>query len=165
MKLTPIDVRQKHFKTAWRGLDGQDVEAFLDLVASELEETVKENHFLQEELKRRQSEVEEHRERGKTLQETMLAAQRVAEEMKEGAKKQSEITLAEAELQAEKIVQQANTRLVQLIGEINELKRQRAQFEVQVRSVVEAHQKLLETFAPVAPTPRIEDNVAFLAKK
>ena len=165
MKLTPLDIRQKQFKTAFRGLDAKDVESFLDLAANEFEDLVKENQFLKDELSRKQVKVEEYREREKTLQETMVAAQRVAEEMKEGAKKQAEIVVSEAELQAEKIVQGAHQRLVQIISDINELKRQRTQFESQVRSVIDSHQKLLETFAQAAPGPKIDDNVAFLAKK
>ena len=165
MKLTPLDIRQKQFKSGFRGLDPKDVEAFLDLVASELEELAKEHQVLKDELSRRSLKIDEYREREKTLQETMVAAQKVAEDMKQAAKKQAEIVVSEAELQAEKIVQGAHQRLVQIVSEINELKRQRTQFESQVRSVIESHMKLLETFASAAPGPKIDDNVAFLAKK
>lgn len=164
MKLTPLDIRQKQFKSALRGLDNKDVEAFLDLVASEFEELVKENQSLKDEIARRGQKIDEYRDREKTLQETMVAAQRVADEMKEGAKKQAEIVVGEAELQAEKIVQQAHGRLVQIISDINELKRQRTQFESQVRSVIDSHQKLLETFSSQTG-PKVDDNLAFLAKK
>ena len=163
MKLTPLDIRQKQFKTAFRGLDQKDVEAFLDFVASELEEVVKENLSLRDEVTRRGQKIDEYRDREKTLQETMVAAQKVAEDMKEAAKKQAEIVVSEAELQAEKIVQGAHQRLVQVVSEINELKRQRTQFESQVRSVIESHQKLLETFAQ--PGGQTGDNVAYFAKK
>jgi len=164
MKLTPLDIRQKQFKTGFRGLDPKDVEAFLDLVASESEELAKENHFLKDELTRQSLKIDAYREREKTLQETMVAATKVADDIQHQAKKQAEIVVAEAELQAEKIVQGAHQRLVQVVSEINELRRQRTQFESQVRSVIESHQKLLETFAS-QPAPRFEDNVSFLAKK
>jgi cell division initiation protein len=165
MKLTPLDIRQKQFKSSFRGLDAKDVEAFLELVATEFEELVKENLNLRDEGSRRQQKIDEYRDREKTLQETMVTAQKIAEDMKQGAKKQAEIVVSEAELQAEKIVQGAHQRLVQLISEINELKRQRTQFESQVRSVVDSHLKLLETFAQAPTAPKIDDNVAFLAKK
>lgn len=164
MKLTPLDIRQKQFKSSFRGLDAKDVEAFLDLVAGEFEELAKENISLKDELARRAQKIDEYREREKTLQETMVAAQKVADEMKQGAKKQAEIVVGEAELQAEKIVQQAHGRLVQIVSDINELKRQRTQFESQVRSVIDSHQKLLETFSSQS-APRTDDNLAFLAKK
>jgi cell division initiation protein len=165
MKISPLDIRQKQFKPSFRGHDPKDVEAFLDLVASELEEVNKENQILKEEGLRKQQRIDEYRDREKTLQETMVTAQKIAEDMKQTAKKQSEIVVSEAELQAEKIVQGAHQRLVQLVSEINELRRQRTQFESQVRSVVESHLKLLETFSQAQPVARIDDNVAFLAKK
>ena len=118
MKLTPLDIRQKQFKTGFRGLDPKDVEAFLDLVASEFEELAKENLFIKDEDRGRRSRFDEYRDREKTLQETMVAAQKVAEDMKEAAKKQAEIVVSEAELQAEKIVQNAHQRLVEIVSEI-----------------------------------------------
>ena len=165
MKLTPLDIRQKQFKSTFRGLDSKDVEGFLELIATEFEELTKENMLLKEDAGRQKQRIDEYRDHEKTLQETMVTAQKIAEDMKQSAKKQSEIVISEAELQAEKIVQGAHTRLVQLVSEINELKRQRTQFESQVRHVVDAHLKLLETFAPTPLAPKIDDNVAFLAKK
>jgi len=55
-----------------------------------------------------------------------------------------------------------------VVDDINELKRQRVQFESQVRSIIDAHQRLLETFTQATGMPerepeRIDDNVAFLA--
>lgn len=163
MKITPLDIRQKRFETSFRGFERREVEAFLELAAAEFEEIVKENIALKEEQKRLLSRLEVHQERERTLQETMVTAQRISEDMKAASKKEAEITLADAEHQAEKIVQGAHQKLVQVIEDINELKRQRVQFESQVRSVVDAHMKLLETFAPVGGQERIEDNVAFFA--
>ncbi|RKH11858.1 DivIVA domain-containing protein [Corallococcus sp. CA053C] len=169
MKITPLDIRQKRFETAMRGYARPEVSAYLELIAGEFEEVVKENIALKEELKRTQHKLEQHQERERTLQETMVTAQRISEDLKDAAKKEAEIIIADAEHQAEKIVHGAHQRLVQVVEDINELKRQRTQFESQVRSVVEAHRKLLETFA--APSfadrdyARVEDNVAFLTQK
>jgi cell division initiation protein len=86
--------------------------------------------------------------------------------MKAAAKKEAEIVLADAEHQAEKIVQGAHHKLVQVIADINELKRQRVQFESQGRSVIESHAKLLETFRDAPDRrDRIDDNVAFFSHK
>ena len=52
--------------------------------------------------------------------------------------------MAEAEVKAEKILNQAHNRLAQLHEDINELKRQRMQIEVQIGSIIEAHSRLLE---------------------
>lgn len=169
MKITPLDIRQKRFGTELRGFSRREVEAYLELLAGEFEEVVRENISLKDELKRTQLRLDQHLERERTLQETMITAQRISEDMKSAAKKEADIIVADAEHQAEKIVHGAHQKLVQVVEDINELKRQRVQFESQVRAIVDAHQKLLETFAGPQHADRdyarIEDNVEFLAQK
>jgi cell division initiation protein len=169
MKITPLDIQKKTFRTVWRGLDEAEVDAFLEIVATELEEVIKENIHLQEELRRKTARLEEFKEREKVLQETLLTAQRITSDIKDQARKESELLLAEAEQQAEKIVQDAHRRLVELLQDIAELKRQRASFEAQVRQSAEAHLKLLEEMnaslrGPEVPE-RISENVAFLTPR
>ena len=48
MKITPLDIRQKRFAPAFRGFERREVEAFLEMVATEFEEVVKENIALKE---------------------------------------------------------------------------------------------------------------------
>jgi cell division initiation protein len=146
MKMTPLDIRQKRFEVNMRGYSKKEVEAFLELTAGEFEEVVRENISLKEELKRTQARLEQHLEREKALQETMVTAQRISEDVKAQAKKEAEVLIAEAELQGDKIIAGANNRLVELIKELNELKRQKIQFESHLESMVDSHKKLLDTW-------------------
>ncbi len=161
MKLTPLDIQQKQFRRKWNGADLAEVESFLRLCAQELEEAIKENIALKEEARRKEKRIAEYKEREQTLQETMVTAQRLTAELKEQAKKEAEIRLGEAEMQAEKITAAAQARLVQIVAEIDELKRQRSLFMSQLAAVIEAHKHLLETFAEAKP-PKVDDNIAFM---
>ena len=163
MKITPLDIRQKRFNASLRGFSVREVEAYLELVAGEFEELVRENISLKEEQKRAQQRLEQYHERERTLQETMITAQRISDDVKTAAKKEAELVLAEAEQQAEKIVQNAHQKLVQVVADINELKRQRVQFESQIRGVIAAHANLLETFS--GAYERADENVSFLKPK
>lgn len=160
MKMTPLDIRQKRFEVALRGYAKKEVEGFLELAAAEFEDVVRDNISLKDELGRTQTRLEQHLEREKTLQETMVTAQRISEDVKAQAKKEAEVLIAEAELQAERIIAGANNRLVELVSELNELKRQKVQFEAQLESIIDAHKKLLETFRTPA-----QGDVAYLMKK
>jgi cell division initiation protein len=146
MKITPLDITQKTFARALRGYERQEVEAFLALVAAEFAEMVREVQALRSDVGRMDEEIAELRSRERALQETMVTAQKACEDIRESARKEAEITLAEAELQAEKIVQAAHGKFLRIADDITELKRQRAAFEAQVRAVVESHGKLLEAF-------------------
>ena len=143
MKITPIDIRQQQFGRSLRGLDAREVDSFLNLVSDELETLQRENNRFKEELARTMRIVEEHRERERTLKETMITAQRITDDIKEGARKEAEIIISRAEIQAEKIIHAANDRLIKVIEDINEMKRQREQLRVGLSNLVESHRKLL----------------------
>ena len=161
MKITPLDIHQKRFRPVLRGCDRQEVEAFLSLVAAEFEAVVKEALALREETQRKDEIISEYKSRERALQETLIAAQKASEEIREAARREGEITISEAELQAEKIVQGAHSRFMRIVDDINELKRQRVQFEGNLRALVESHLKLLATFAEV---PR-EEQIEFMPAK
>jgi cell division initiation protein len=135
------------------------VEAFLSLVSSELEEAVKEVNVLRQETRRKDETISELRGRERALQETLISAQKASEEIRESARKEAEITISEAELQAEKIVQAAHGRFLRIVDDINELKRQRIQFEAGVRMLVDSHSKLLEAFQE----PERQEAIPFIA--
>ena len=147
MKITPLDITQKAFRRRMRGFDREEVQGFLSLVATQVEELARENQMLREDVQHMDEEISELRSRERALQETMITAQKACEEIREAARKEAEISLAEAELQAEKIVQGAHQRYTRIVDDINEMKRQRVQFEAEVRAMVGGHLKLLEAFA------------------
>jgi cell division initiation protein len=161
MNITPLDITQKQFRRVFRGFDPEEVEAFLGLVAVEFEGLVKDVLALREDNQRKAEDVAEFRSRERALQETLVTAQRASEEIRESARKEAEITIADAELQAEKIVQAAHGRFLRIVDDINELKRQRLQFETNVRTLVESHVKLIEAFRE----PAREEAVQFMPRK
>ena len=78
-----------------------------------------------------------------TLRDTMLAAQKITEEMKANAQKEATLLISEAELKGERIVADAENRLMQLNNQIHEVRRQKLQFESNLRSALESHLKML----------------------
>jgi cell division initiation protein len=144
MKMTPLDIQQQQFKIKFRGFDVREVDAFLEQMANAFESLQIENNHLNQEIKRLQLEAKGYREREESFKRAMLNSQKVLEQMKENARKSAELVVAEAEVKAEKILSRAQNRLSQLHEDIVELKRQRSQIEVQIRSVIEGHAKLLE---------------------
>ena len=167
MRITPLEIQQKQFKhILFRGIDPEDVQLFLEIVRTEFEELVKENNSLKDELRRRLGEIEEYRERETTLKETMMTAQRISEDIKTNAKKDAELVVSEAQVQADKIIQGAHGRLISIVEEINELKRQRVTYESSIRSILAAHTKLLEaTLEANAEQTKRDEKVQFFAKK
>lgn len=145
MKLTPLDIQQQQFRSVFWGFDPKEVDAFLDVVAHEMETLIRSNNGLRDELDRKETELQQHRERERNLKDTMMTATRITEDIKQNARKEAEIVIAQAENQAELIIQNAHTRLARVIEDLDELKRQKAQFEETLRSLIQTHSKLLDS--------------------
>ena len=165
MSITPLDIQQQKFKTRIRGFDIREVDAFLEQVSSAFEAVQKTHKGRQEEVRRLELEIQGYRKREETFKRALLNSQKVLDQMKDNARKSAELIIAEAEVKAEKILNNAHNRLVQLHEDISELKRQRTQIEVQIGSIVEAHSKLLELSKEGAKTMDEEDAKLKLLKQ
>jgi cell division initiation protein len=144
MKITPLDIQQQQFKGKMLGgLDPDDVDAFLQTVSGEMENLVRENNELREQLARQARQLVDMGEKEKDLRETMLAAQRITEEMKVNAQKEAALVISEAELKAERIVADSERQLGQLAARIEDLRRQKIQFEISLKSLLDCHARML----------------------
>jgi len=144
MKFTPLDIQQQQFKIRFRGFDVREVDAFLEQLTDDFESLQSNNISLQDEISRLKLENQGYRQREETFKRAMLNSQKVLEQMKKNAQKSAELIIADAEVKAEKLLNRAHNRLAQLHEDIAELKRQRIQIEIQVRSILENHTKLLD---------------------
>lgn len=165
MRITPLDIQQQRFRTVWRGLDKAEVDAFLNTVAAEFEALVREVNDAREELRRQKRVIDEFKERENALKETMITAQRVTDEIQRAAKKEGDIIIGRAELEAERIVEQAQERLTELLREIGELKRQRALFLSQLRGLIQTHDKLLDVAEQDEGQQKLEEKLTVMRKR
>ncbi len=163
MNITPLDILQRNFAKRWRGLDSQEVKDFLEILSGEFEEMIRENRFLEEELKKLHNTLASYKERENTLKETMITVQKVTQDMKNNVKKEAEIILSEANVEAENIIQAAHKRVAEIADEINMLKKQRIQLEVELRSTLELHVKMLDAGAEAkAEKEELEEKISYL---
>ena len=165
MNLTPLDIQQQQFRVRFRGFDIREVDRFLEKMAETVGALQADNKNLREEIRRLKLETQGYKEREETFKRAMLNSQKVLEQMKDNARKSAEVIIADAEVKAEKILNRAHNRLSQLHEDIAELKRQRMQIEVQIRSVIEGHSKLLEIGKEEARIREEEDGKLKLFKQ
>lgn len=143
MRINPIDIRQQQFSKRFRGVDGDEVEAFLDDVAEDYEAVVKENALLKEQLAALEERTRNLTEREKTLQDTLVTAHRLAEDMKANTKREAQLILREAELGAEKMMEDSRTEEAKIHTEILALKRVRRQLVDDLRATVTRYERML----------------------
>jgi len=137
MKITPQDIHQQEFKGSMRGYDKDEVDAFLQMIAEQLEETVKENAGLQDKVKELEERLAEYQKNRRNLEEALLAAQKITEQMRENAEKEAQVKIREAEVKADKILAEAVQQSQQYSQEISKLRMQRDQMVAQFKSILE----------------------------
>ncbi len=144
MNITPLDIQQQQFKVkTFRGLDPDDVDAFLQIVAGELEGLLRDNSQLKEQQVRQNREMLDLAEKERELRDMLLSAQRVIEELKSNARKEAELIVSEAELKGERIIADAERQLGELKSRIEEMRRAKIQFEMGFKGMLDSFSKQL----------------------
>jgi cell division initiation protein len=144
MRLTAMEIRQQQFTVRlFRGFDRQEVDTFLDDVADDYEQLVKENALLKEQLAGLEEWSRGVQERDKVFQETLVTTQRLTDEMKDNARRQAELLVREAELHGEKLLEEARAEEARIKSEVLQLKRTRRQLAEQLRVTLDMYQRLV----------------------
>ena len=144
MNITPLDVQQQEFKSRFRGYDPEEVGAFLRTVSEAMEDLVKENAALKEQLEATQGHLQGLRQKESALNDVLVSTQRISENLKQAAQREAELILKEAELKAEDVLKKTQEEYGVLQREILALQRQRIMALEKFRAVLQGFQKMIE---------------------
>lgn len=144
MRITPLDIQQKQFASKFRGFDMEEVDSFLELIREEMEELLRDNANLREESRRFEKQLKEYKNIETTLRDTLVKTQEIVEEYRSTAKKDAELVRKEAELEADKIIQSAQGRVIKIHEDITDLKGVRRHFKEELRRMIEGHLTMIE---------------------
>jgi cell division initiation protein len=146
MRISALDIRQQQFTVRmFRGLDPQEVEAFLENVAEDYEAVVKENGILKEQLAALEDRSRNITEHERTLQETLVTTHRLTEEMKHSAKREADMIVRDAELRGEKVTEELRAEETRLKLELSSMRRMRRQLLEEFRSTLARYDRLLSS--------------------
>ncbi|MCJ7483960.1 MAG: DivIVA domain-containing protein [Thermodesulfovibrionales bacterium] len=144
MRITPLDIQQKQFPMKLRGFDVEEVYAFLEVIREEMEDLLRENANLRENIQRLDNQMKEYRDMETTLRETLLTAQQLVEDYKMNARKEAELVVREAELRSDTLLKEAQEKVIKIHEDIVDLKGIRRHFKEEVKRLVESHLRMLE---------------------
>ncbi|GAA4444550.1 hypothetical protein GCM10023188_46660 [Pontibacter saemangeumensis] len=117
MKITPLEIRQKTFEKAFRGLDKDEVNAFLMTLSQQWEKLLDENKDLRMKLDASHRETQKLREVESSLYKTLKTAEDTGNSILEQATKSAELRGREAELKANELLNQARNQARQVLEE------------------------------------------------
>jgi cell division initiation protein len=144
MNISPLDVQQQEFKSRFRGLDPEEVHAFLRTVSEAMEDLVKENASLRERLEISQTQLDGLRGKESALNDVLVSTQRMTENLKQAAQREADLILKEAELKADDVLKKTQEEYGILQREILMLQRQRIAALEKLRAVLQSFQKMIE---------------------
>src|SRR5213593_3973239 len=78
MNLTPLDIQRQMFSRALKGYNTDEIRAYLQLIAEEIERLLKDVDRLSRENAMLREDLDEHNARERILKDTLLSAQKVA---------------------------------------------------------------------------------------
>lgn len=136
MHITPLDLRQQHFRTAMRGFDKTEVTALLIEAADDYEAALQEAAHHRQDVARLEGQVAEHREHERNLRNTLLTAQRLADEIGANAQTHAATIIKDAEARASLVLDKALSRMEDVQREIDGLRLKRREAETAVESLI-----------------------------
>ncbi|MBD3336755.1 MAG: DivIVA domain-containing protein [Candidatus Eisenbacteria bacterium] len=144
MNLTPLDIRKATFRKVLRGVDTEEVGAFLDVVAENFERILQDNAKLSERVQGLEERVRQYQGMERFLQDSMLTAERLVAESRDNSRQDAERTLEEANQRAERILEDARDRLRSLNREVRELASRKELYVERFRSMLESQRLFLD---------------------
>ena len=144
MRITPLDILQKEFSSNKKGLDPDEVTAFLEEIRETLEELLKENHDQKSQLQQKDREIAKLKESENEIKETLLVAKKLTDDMSTQARREADLILGEARLEAQRVLTQAHDEHRDLLQEVVHLKGQRLQLIAGIRAILDAQSKLMD---------------------
>lgn len=144
MALSPIDIHNKEFERSFRGYAVEDVNEFLDRVAKDYEQLLREFGELKEQNAQLNEKIKSYHKLEETMHNAIVVAQETAESVKQNANREADLIRREAEREAQRIVEDARYRASKVLAEHDELFKQAQVFKIRFRSFIEAQLSALE---------------------
>lgn len=124
--ITPMDIHNKTFSGQIRGYSKDEVNAFLEGLASDYEKIYREHRVMEEEMDTIRTKLRNYEKMESTMSHTLVMAQETADNVKKNAHKEAELSIQEAQSEAQKIVSDAeaarrkmNADLLKAEGDMN----------------------------------------------
>lgn len=144
MKVSPLDLRQLRFRTAFRGFDRAEVLALMAEVADDYEHALREVDTLRQEVAKLDALLEQHREHERDLRNTMVTAQKLSEDIRANADAQARQIVREAEGRSDLLLQKTQARMEDVQREIDGMKMKRREVENSLESTIGSLRNTLE---------------------
>jgi cell division initiation protein len=146
MELTPLDIRNQKFSTKkLGGLDPDEVQAFLNNVATSFEQLLDERADLLKTINNDKKSVDHYRGIEKTLNDAIITMQHALDDTKARANKEADLIIAEAKAKAEKEADIIRLHANDLRSQVEQLRQMRVGYFARLRNLMRTQEDLLSS--------------------
>lgn len=140
-----MDILNKEFDKRFRGYDEEQVSHYLDTVATELDQVIKENSELKQQLEAAKDKLKYFEQLQDSLNNSIIVAHEAADRLKQNARKEAELILYEADQEAARLVSEATAQSKQIEANNELLRRNGQELHKQLRYLLTSQLDALDS--------------------
>ncbi len=144
MNYTPNDLDNIKFKKNFMGYNEDQVNEVLDSVIQDYELYIKENIELKDRISVLNEGIQHYKNIEESLQNTLIVAQQTGEEIKKNSYEKAENIIKEAELKAQRIINDANQEVIKIRFEYEDMKKRLHIFKTKSETLLLSQLELLK---------------------
>jgi len=146
MDITPLDIRNQKFNTkTLGGLDPDEVQAFLNQVATSFENLLVERADLHKTINNEKQTVENYKQIESGMRDAILMMREAKEDIQIRAREKAEEIIAQAKTYAEREVDAIRNQASDLRAEVDRLKQMRVGYFTKLRNLMRTQEDLLNS--------------------
>jgi cell division initiation protein len=152
--LTPSDIFSRQFKRVrFGGYDPREIDDFLEEAADALEQLIIQVRTLKDKNEDLRTEMAELKQMESTLRASLVNSQQFSDQVIESARREADAMIEEAKLKQAQAHAEATKLPAALTRDIHLLEQQRARLRVEMKSILETHNRLMDSLIPETKTP------------
>lgn len=144
MNYTPNDLDNIKFKKNFMGYNEDQVNDVLDNIIQDYELYIKENIELKDRISVLNEGIQHYKNIEESLQNTLIVAQQTGEEIKKNSYDKAENIVKDAELRAQRIINDANQEVIKIRFEYEEMKKRLHLFKTKSETLLLSQLELLK---------------------
>lgn len=144
MELFSENIKKKEFKNSRKGFDKEEVLAFLEKIANDVDELQNENDSLKIEIETLNVQLAEYKRIEKNIKDTLAKTEESSKQSLDSAKKQINRMIQETRLKAHQILEKAKVDANDVRNSIIQLREERSLIVAKLKAIINSQAQLLE---------------------
>jgi cell division initiation protein len=145
MAIMPLDIKNQTFKKVLRGFDTEEVSAFLEMLANEVEKLITERKTLSDQNRHFEEEIGEYKKLDKSLRDALINAQESARRITEEAEAEKARMLEDAEQETQEIIENGKLESLKMEEDIESLRLEKNKFLLDLQKLLDEQENAIQS--------------------